>query len=284
MIYVFGGVNIDFLIKIEDKVRMYESNPSKITLKAGGVGRNIARAIGNFKTCELISAFPNHLYENIIKDLNKHNVSTKYSKIMTSSKNSIYVDVVDSDGVVLGAADMSVIDKITKDDILKVTPLTSDEDIIVIDTNFSYDIVKFVLDNTKGYKVLDAISSKKLEKVKDLVGCFDLVKVNSFEYEIIKDIKTKRVLLTTGSGIKIIDNNKERVSISHRVLKAVNPNGCGDTLLGTYLANMDLGDFDAFKLAIVASAASSQTDEAVPTIKEIVKMNDSELDIVWKEL
>ena len=281
MIYVFGGVNIDFLIKIEDKVRMYESNPSKITLKAGGVGRNIARAIGNFKTCELISAFPNHLYENIIKDLNKHNVSTKYSKIMTSSKNSIYVDVVDSDGVVLGAADMSVIDKITKDDILKVTPLTSDEDIIVIDTNFSYDIVKFILDNTKGYKVLDAISSKKLEKVKDLVECFDLVKVNSFEYEINNTLPGWTV---NGSGIKIIDNNKERVSISHRVLKAVNPNGCGDTLLGTYLANMDLGDFDAFKLAIVASAASSQTDEAVPTIKEIVKMNESELDIVWKEL
>ena len=284
MIYVFGGVNIDLLIKINGNARMHESNPSKITFKDGGVGRNVARAIGNYKPCELVSAFPNHLYQNIIKDLNSNNVSTKYSKIMSSGKRSMYIYVVDDNGVVIGASDMKIIEEISPEDVSLPVSLTSDSDIVIVDTNLSYDTVEYIVKNANGYKILDAVSSKKLEKVLDLVPLFDLVKVNKIEYEFIKDNPSKKVLLTTGDGLRIIEDEKEILSFTHKTLKPVNPNGCGDTLLGTYVANLDKGDIEAFKIAIIASAASSQTDDATPTLEEINKMNESELKIVWKEL
>ena len=283
MIYVFGGVNIDLLIRIKDGVRMYESNPAHITVIDGGVGRNIARAIGNYKPCELVSAFPNDLYKKMIEDLNKHNVSTKYSKFLSNDNSSMYVDVIDDSGVVLGASDMSVIEEIDELDVAKALSLTKDEDTIIVDTNLNYKTIEYIAKNSKGYKILDAVSSKKLEKVVNLIKLFDLVKVNNIEYDYIKDNPSKKVLRTTGNGLEIIENGKRVLTFTHKTLKPVNPNGCGDTFLGTYIANIDKGDIKALKLAIVASAAASQINSAVPTLDEINNIDESELEIRWTE-
>ena len=129
------------------------------------------------------------------------------------------------------------------------------------------------------FKILDAVSSKKLEKIVNLISLFDLAKVNNLEYKYIKDNPSKKVLRTTGNGLEIIENGKRTLILTHKTLKPVNPNGCGDTLLGTYIANIDKGDTIALRLAIIASAAASQINDAVPTLDEINNINESELEI-----
>ena len=60
MIYIFGGINLDVVAKINGKAHLYESNIANISLRAGGVGRNIARAIGNYSKCEFLTCIPNN--------------------------------------------------------------------------------------------------------------------------------------------------------------------------------------------------------------------------------
>ena len=283
MIYVFGGTNIDIVVKISDKIRYHESNPADISWQAGGVGRNIARAIGNYKECEFITVFPNSLYLDIEKDLLNHRISLNYSIHLESSSNSLYIDIEDKDGFTLGASDMKAIEKLKKEDVKGVLDLIKDTDLVVIDANISYEVIKELI-KTKAYKVLDAVSSKKLQKIRDLTLCFDLIKVNTYEYEIIKDLPLKKVILTIGDGIIIKENQKDIFEIKHKYFNPISTSGCGDTFLGTYLANLDRGEEEAIKEGIVAAIATSQVLSSIATKEEIAKVNRDDLNIQIRHL
>ena len=118
MIYIFGGINLDVVAKIDGDAKINESNIANISLNAGGVGRNIARAVGNYTCAEFITCVPNDLYSNAVNELETNNISLKYSKFLHDQNSlNMYVDVVDNNGVVIGACDTKALDKFAKDDI-----------------------------------------------------------------------------------------------------------------------------------------------------------------------
>ena len=282
MIYVFGGINLDIVAKVAGNVRMNESNIANVSLKAGGVGRNIARAIGNFTLCEFLTCVPNSLYNPIIKELEDNNVSLKYSKFLNDESSlNIYIDVLDDKGVVLGACDTKALNMYSINDIKNILEIINDNDVVVIDANIP-ELAEYITYHTKGFKILDAVSSIKLQRIKHIVKDIDFIKVNNFEFEIIKEILPKNYLITTGNGGQIVFNG-ENLIFKHKELIPINPTGCGDTFLGTFIGNMNLPLKDAISLSIKAAAVSSQSLDAVPTKKQIDDYNIKELEIKWNQ-
>ena len=282
MIYIFGGINLDVVAKINGKAHLYESNIANISLRAGGVGRNIARAIGNYSKCEFLTCIPNNLYNSVVSDLERNNVSLKYSKYLNDIASlNMYLDIIDSDGVVIGACDTKALLKFDESDIKNVLSIIKDDDIVVIDANIP-ELAEYIVNNSKGFKMMDGVSSVKLERIKHFVNKLDFIKVNNLEYNIVKDRLPKNYLITNGHGGKIVYKNQELV-FDHKELTPVNPTGCGDTFLGTFIGNMDKPLKEAITLSIIAAAASSQIDEAVPTISEIDRINKKDLNIIWME-
>lgn len=280
--FVFGGTNIDMQAIIAGKVRPYESNPSKISVTFGGVGRNIARSIANSEPCYFISAFSNSpLFLPLIEDLKNHHIDLSYSKIFNDQGSSIYLDLIDQDGVVVGASDTGLVERLNPEDFRSVCNLTSDNDIIVLDTNLNHESLEYILTHSKGYKVLDAVSSKKLERAKDLLKYVDLIKVNQFEFASIKDELIHDYIKTMGSSVLAKINGKT-YAFHHQTVKAINPTGCGDTFFGAYLSNISHGIESAFTEAVKAATASALTIEAVPEKEEIDKIRDEDLEIVWE--
>ena len=280
MIYVFGGINLDIVAKVDGNVRLNESNIANISLRAGGVGRNIARAIGNFTSCEFLTCVPNNLYSPIVKELEDNNISLKYSKFLNDESSlNMYIDIVDDKGVVLGACDTKALDSYSIEDIKDILNIINDDDIVVVDANIP-ELAEYIVYNSKGFKILDAVSSVKLERIKHIVKDLDFIKVNNYEYEIIKDNLPKNYLITCGDGGNIVFNDTE-LSFRHKELVPVNPTGCGDTFLGTFIGNINRPLKDAIKLSIKAAAVSSQCIEAVPNRKEIDEFDIKELDIKW---
>jgi len=281
--FCFGGTNIDIQALIADKVAMYESNPSKVRITYGGVARNIARAIGNFAFCELVSAFSHSsLFVPLLEDLHSHNVSTSLSKIYGDEGNSLYIDIVDKDGVLVGASDMSLVERLAPKDLEEACALTSGNDIIILDTNLSHAAFEYILTHAKGYKAVDAVSSKKLSRVLDLMHLADLVKVNTFECEMLKGTAINDCIITKGNGA-IVRYLGKTYSLSHRTVEAVNPTGCGDTFFGTFLANLEKGTENALTLAVKAATASALSIEAVPSKEEIDGIDEAALGIVWEK-
>ena len=280
--YVFGASNIDIYARLDDKAIMHESNPSIITINYGGVGRNIARAISNYKEVSFISAFSDSLtFKGLIDDLINHHININMSKYYHND-DSIYLSVSDKDGMVIGASSMSLIDELKIVDLRYPLSLTKRDDIVVLDTN-SKTLAEYIINNTESYKVMDAVSSIKLNKVKDLIDKVDLIKLNKYEYEKLGTELKNDYIITEGNG-GIIKYKDKKVRFKHKVSDSVNTNGCGDTFLGTFISNIDRGLNEAIKEAVKASYASSLILEAVPLKEEIDNINIDDLDLIIEEV
>lgn len=282
--FIFGGANIDIQAMLSSKARLAESNPSSIKTTFGGVGRNIARAIANYNSCYFISAFSKStLFIPLLDDLNQHSVNTTLSKVFKNKDTSMYIDIVDEDGVVIGASDMSLIESLKKEDVKEAVLKTEDNDIIVVEANLPYDVLEYILKNAKGYKIMDAVSSKKMGKVKELLILTDLIKLNNLEYNMLKDTKINDYIITYGNALEIKIGG-EKYHITHNKVHSLNPTGCGDTFIGTFAANINNG----LKLAIIesikAAAASALILESVPSKEDINKITVDDLSIVFEEI
>lgn len=272
--YVFGGANIDIEAFINYKARSNESNISSITKVFGGVARNIARAIGNYKNTYFVSVFnTSSEFKDLMKDLSEHNVDLRYSQVLDTDRQSTYLSINDVDGLVIGASDMTLLDLLDYNKLNEVIKNITDDDIVVVDAN-SYELAKFVAINSKGHLFFDSVSSKKMEKCLDFIDKFEVVKANNEEYEKLKHLNLNNLLITGGGYVEF-----NGVKIKHNMLAPINTSGCGDTLYGTFIANYDKGIAEALKLGVIAGATSSQIKRTVPNRDEIDSLDKSLLAI-----
>lgn len=279
--YVFGASNIDIYALLDNNAVMHESNPSKITIEYGGVGRNIARAISNYKEVNFISAFSDSLlFKGLIEDLKSHNVSIDMSKYVHDN-DSMYLSISDKSGMVIGASSMSLFDELKVEDLKYPLSLIKEDDIIVVDTN-NKETTEYIINNTKAYKVLDAVSSIKLSKVKELIDKIDLIKLNNYEYEALGMELKNDYIITTGNG-GIIKYKNKKVKFRHNITSEKNTNGCGDTFLGTFIATIGKGLNTAITEAVKSAYASSLISKSVPDKSLINNINLSELNLVIEE-
>ncbi len=280
MIYVFGATNVDCLVKIKGKSRMYESNICGINFKTGGVGCNMARSSSNYKNTEFITVLNDFTYSIAKEELSRKNISIKYSLFTKTEDKCMYIDVLDEDGLVIGASDMSLFDNADLSFMDEVLSKITEEDCVILDAN-SRRVVEYVLNNSKGKKFIDAVSSVKLERIVDLLPKIYLIKANNFEYEFIKDIRKDGILITNGVGGTIILDG-QKYEFSHDTMEPINPTGCGDTFFGAFVANFDKGIKEAMETAIKAAVTCSQIEESVPKVEDIKKYENKELKVLWK--
>jgi len=232
---------------------------------------------------ELISAVSRSpLFGSLLSDLHDHNVGTHMIISDPSMDNSIYLDIIDERGVVIGASDTKLAEKIKKEDLIEAMMLITKDDVVIVDTNLPHDVIKYILTHSKGYNCMDAVSSKKLEKVLDLLECVDLLKVNEYEYAVAKDYLINDYIITKGNGATV-HIGEFNYSFTHDTVSPVNPTGCGDTFFATFIVNMKKGIKEALIEAVRAATASALSLNAVPEMEEIKKIDVSKLNIVWRE-
>ena len=280
MIYVFGATNVDCLVKIKGKSYMYESNICNKDFKLGGVGANLARSASNYSEVEFVTVLNEFIKSVGCKELTRSKLSITNSIVIENDNKCMYIDVLDENGLVIGASDMSLYDNVDLSFMDKILSQIKDDDLIILDAN-NRKVVEYVIKNSKGKKFLDAVSSVKLERIIDLLPYIYLIKVNNYEYELIKNIRNDNILITNGSGGKIILDNKN-YKFSHKVLDCINPTGCGDTFFGAFVANINKGIKAAIEEAIVSAVACSQINESVPMLNDINKYSKTDLDIKWQ--
>ena len=282
-IFIVGGANIDISASSNKPLLVHDSNPSKISMSFGGVGRNIAENCALLKeNVYFCSVLSNDAFGKSLKDdLLSKNINVDFCDIVDEFNTSMYLAILDENkDMYLGMSDMDILDQLKISTISRMLDYINKDDILVLDTNLSEEIINYICVNSSCTKVMDPISVRKAYKSKEVLKYIDIFKPNKYESEslcgiYINDIESanksidyylgvgiKEIIISLASEGVLVANSKERYWLHHNSVEVVNATGGGDTLLGAYVSKRLEGiePHEAIKFAISASVSVIEQD------------------------
>ena len=167
-------------------------------------------------------------------------------------------------------------------------------DIIVIDNNLSQNSIVYLL-QTYQHKtiVMDAVSTKKVLKIKDHLKYIDLLKVNQLELDELsnkanlldqisnlqKSGATNLLITNQDKDIILATNDKLITEKPIKIDKIVNATGAGDAFLSGFIHGMIHSENNQKKLSLAKKTAyitllSNNLTNELLSIKEVEKINE----------
>lgn len=298
---VVGGVNVDIVGFPSSKLVQMDSNPGRVKISFGGVGRNIAENLVKLGIhTKLISAVGDDLYgHKVFDEARLIGLDMQDSLILKQQSTSTYMAILDEKGDMnVAIAHMDIFDNITNDFIKQKKHLIENSKACVIDTNMPKEVIEYILTNNKKTDFfLDTVSTVKAMKVKELIGNFHTIKPNKFEAEMLSGIKiksekdfdacaeyflnkgVKRVFISLGEEGLYYNDGISKNHISGEKIKVVNATGAGDAFIAAlvygYYNDFDIDYSAKFAMSAAVLALSHEAtinpNMSVENIKNIMK-------------
>jgi pseudouridine kinase len=284
---VLGGSNIDISGFPNQKLILQDSNPGKVKISLGGVGRNIAENIVHLGIpTKLISAVGEDVYgRKIIDHANVIGLDIRHSLVLNNQATSTYLAILDETGdMKVAISHMDIFDELSIDFIQSKRQVIEDSKICVIDTNIPAETIGYVLDNFKNTEFfLDTVSTAKALKIKDKIGAFHTIKPNKIEAELLSGLeirdesdllKASEYFLNKGVQRVFISLADEGVffndgSVHKRIpspkVKVVNATGAGDAFVSALVFGRfsNYGIEETAKFAMTASILALRHEETI---------------------
>ena len=238
----FGAVHHDYVFELKNDLIKYRTNPVKHKESYGGVAHNVARMICNHENVSFFSLMTdketiNYLKKNKIDfiPLNKKIEKRYYGVLINKYKK-----------FELGIANTDAYEKFTK-----ITNLKFLNKFIVLDLNFSEKFIQSVVNQNfkKNHITICGTSIFKINKVKKIIkkiNCLILNKEELYALSKIRNIKKSiKKIINQNPEINVIVSDADKktygydrsnfISCKPPKIKAVNENGAGDIMTGTYI-------------------------------------------------
>jgi len=281
-ILVIGAQNTDIFTKPEKELVKGDSNPAKIHMAFGGVGRNMAvnlKRLGH--KVHLLSVFgDDDLSKMAIKSLEKLEIEIKESLFLKNSGSSIYLGIMDQNNDLhLGFHDMQIIDELKPDFLKAKLNYIKDFDLIVIDNNLSSESIAFLLNKLKSQTIaMDAVSAHKARKLKNHLHQISILKLNHLELNALSDLPSSQKQLEdlhrSGAQTILLSNQEKESYVSLKntcysqtpkpIENIVNSSGAGDAFLSAYMHGLMLkkSEEDRLKMANFAAGVTLSSEES----------------------
>jgi len=285
-VVVIGGANIDIGGQAFEPLVLKDSNPGTISMKLGGVGRNIAHNMSllGLHVC-FITAFGEDVYAaKIASSCNELGIDSSPSMHVQHGFTSTYLFIEGKDGDMEAAiADMALYEQITPEFLQTREYLLQEAQVIVVDTNIPENSIAWIAKHCRTPIFVDPVSTTKAMKLQAVLGFIHTLKPNLLEAEILSGVKiTDRVtlhqavdvLLATGLQRVFISMGKQGVmAADHRGCKMlpcikttpVGMTGCGDAfmaaLVWAYLNELELEE--SAKVGLAAASLCIEYPETV---------------------
>nr|WP_319489838.1 PfkB family carbohydrate kinase [uncultured Caproiciproducens sp.] len=301
---VVGGANMDIQGFPREQLVMNDSNPGKVKISFGGVGRNIAENISRLGIqTKLITAVGNDDYgKSLLEAAGKCGMDTKHSLISDEYPTPIYLSILDGEGdMKVAISQMNVLEKINVDFIENRRQLIKRAQLCVIDTNLPENTIAFLTQEFPEMDFyLDTVSTAKAVKARDILGRLHTIKPNRLEAEKLSGIKiadegslrrsgeffleqgVKRVVISLGSKGTYYRDGKTEFILETEKVKVVNATGAGDAFMAglVYGSLHNMEPVEIIKLSAAASklALSHENtinpDMSVENIEKMMEEND----------
>jgi pseudouridine kinase len=219
-VVVIGGANIDLRGRPSGEVlERNTSNPGKINVGSGGVGRNIAHnlALLNVPVTLLSAVGDDGEGIRILEETGKAGVKMEQMLISGEHPTGIYLAILDEKGEMeVAISDMQILDEITVEYLRSKAYLIKESKIVVMDTNIPEQSIEYVVDLCNKVKVpilVEPVSvekAKKLRKLLDGSGKWhiDYITPNADELESI--VKAEMGSYQNMTLVKVVEELKRR--------------------------------------------------------------------------
>ena len=170
---VVGGVNVDIGGRSFQPLVAADSNPGKVSISLGGVGRNIAHNMALMGVdVKLLSALGDDLNGNRVKSsCVELGIDASHVLTVGDCATSTYLYVADHEGeMAIAISDMAICDRITPEYLAENLPLLQQAQVIVADTNIPAETLVWLAENCDVPLFCDPVSTVKAEKLRPILS------------------------------------------------------------------------------------------------------------------
>ena len=286
-VFVIGAVNMDLAGTPTNPLREGDSNPGRITLTPGGVGRNIAENLSLLgRKVSLITIMGEDPYAGIIREhCLKAGIDLQYSFTEPRESTSAYLCINGQDGDLnVAVSDMSICDKLTPDKLEPLLPVLNHGSMVIADANLPEETLAWLAKHITVPMAADPVSVSKAARLRPLLSRLTLLKPNVPEAELLTGMTisgdadlpkaadamhrlgVQRVYISLGGrGVWADDARDGGVLLPCIPGPVVNSSGCGDAFVAAaadaYLSGMDT--MQAADRGLAASAICAEDSAAV---------------------
>ena len=253
---VVGGINLDVTGVITGETRPGDSNPGRIGLSPGGVGRNIATALREHgQEVLFVTALPGGMAGDALKqDCIKRGLDLSRA-VDAAEGESMYLSLHSREGeMLLAVNDMSAAEHVTYNVVKAASEDINRSAACVVDANLSEEALKSISDCMKVPLVADAVSVSKCARLKPLFPRLTAFKPNLMEAQSLTGetspapaaralcrMGIRRVFISLGKdGLYCLGENWEGLHATERAFSC-QTTGAGDSLCAGLAMGTALG-------------------------------------------
>lgn len=265
-----------------------DSNPGTVTMRPGGVGRNIAhdlRLLG--LEVSLVAPIGGDVYASAVVDsCQALGIDLSFAPVFKDMCSSTYLYITDEAGdMELAISDMELCAALTPELVAPILPRLK-ADAVVVDANLPPETIAYICENCPLPVYADPVSTVKAMKLQPVLHRLAAIKPNALEAErltgesnperaalALVDRGVQRVFLSLGAQGMIAADGKELLRLPGLATQVVNATGAGDAATAAIvlagIRGMSLGD--AALLAQKAGAVTCRSESAnAPELAEIL--------------
>ncbi|MBO4721780.1 MAG: carbohydrate kinase family protein [Muribaculaceae bacterium] len=286
MITVIGAANVDITASPLGRYVPCDSNPSRVEIGFGGVGRNIAHNLCLMgEQVRLFTVFGDDSIALTLRD-DCRRVGMTIDPILevAGARSNYFICVNDHNGEMqAGAADMELMSHLTPEMVATHITGINASDAVVADCNVSEAVLQYLVEHCTAPLYIDATSAAKAMKIKPLLAISRhsplIVKVNQAEAVALSGIKSgveavarwfvqqgvSRIYITMGARGVYCSDGELSVALPAQPVSVVNTTGAGDAFMAGVVHAEQSGAKmqDACALGIKAAALALQSPLAV---------------------
>ena len=264
-VVVIGGANVDIGGKPDHPLIERDSNPGKVRISVGGVGRNIAH---NLRLLGLpvffLTALGKDPYgDRVAAECAMAGIDCERAFRTHEEPTSTYLFIADEKGDMrLAVSDMEICRRISPEYLSAQRDLLDSAAAVVFDANLPEESIRYLAECCKAPLFADPVSVSKAERLRAPLGKIHTVKPNRLEAEVLSDrpvrteedlsraaeamlaAGTKRVFLSMGNRGLFAAEAERQVRLPCCPAAAVNMTGAGDAMMAalvwSYVKGLDL--------------------------------------------
>jgi pseudouridine kinase len=299
-IVCIGGANTDRKARTNEKVRLYSSNPVKITETCGGVARNFAENLSRLGVnTSLIACVGDDKEGNwLLKETKSVGVDISQVWVLPTERTGTYTTLLDIDGEsIVSMADMTIYEKITTSMFEEKWSHIAASQAVFLDTNIPKKCISYMIKRCRDVNIplyIDPVSSAKAQKLPFCLDGVELILPNREEAEILADIKidsikdcqiacekiskrgVQKIIITLGDQGVFYFSAEESGHLSPFKTNFVDVTGADDAFASCAIYGImnEESLFSACQLGLAGAALTLQTEESISSFLKPEKLHE----------
>ena len=283
---VVGGINVDIGGHSFGPLVSADSNPGKVRVSLGGVGRNIAHNMALMGVdVKLLSAVGQDLHgQRVAASCKELGMDDSHVLRVSDCATSTYLYVADHEGeMAIAVSDMEICQRITPQYLEDNDQVLAGARVVVVDTNIPAQTLLWLAEHCDAPLFCDPVSTVKAEKLEPILHKIHTLKPNRLEAQLLSGVEiyckedaqkaaeallqrgVQRVFISMGADGVFAADRHGQLWLQNLPGNMVNTTGCGDAfmaaLVWAYLQQLDLK-----QAALAGLAAGSVAMESAETI------------------